>query len=101
MNLSYIYCGAEDKTDWETMFSECYPFDNIARRHMIQSLNELRLRVADPATMTPHHIIPRCFYEQKDLPVDNTPKNLIYLTQEEHLWNPSSGRNLFRLEPTT
>lgn len=86
MSLSYIYCGSEDKTDWDTMFKECYPFDNIARRHMIQALNELRLRVADPTTMTPHHIIPRCFYEQMNLPVDNTPKNLIYLTQEEHLW---------------
>ncbi len=86
MSLSYIYCGSEDKTDWDTMFKECYPFDNIARQHMIQALNELRLRVADPATMTPHHIIPRCFYEQKNLPVDNTPKNMIYLTQEEHLW---------------
>lgn len=31
-----------------------------------------------------HHIIPRCFYKNKGLEVDNSEKNLVKLTLEEH-----------------
>ena len=86
MNFSYVYCGECDKTDWNALFKECFPFDNVARQHMIQAITEVRKREVDTNSMTPHHIIPRCFYAQKNLPVDSTPQNLIYLTQEEHLW---------------
>ena len=83
---SYIYCGSEDKYDWDTLFQECFPIDNIARKHMIQVINELRPRVSNAETMTPHHIIPRCFYVYKNLMCDSSQNNLIYVTQEEHLF---------------
>ena len=83
---SYIYCGSEDKYDWDTLFQECFPIDNIARKHMIQVINELRQRVSNTEKMTQHHIIPRCFYEYKNLKCDNSQNNLIYVTQEEHLF---------------
>ena len=84
--IPYIYCGEPDAADWDTMFQECFPFDNIARQHMLSAVQEIRKRVADPDHMDLHHIIPRCFYKDKNLPVDNTGKNLIYVTPEEHLW---------------
>ena len=86
MSYSYIYCGSEDKYDWDTLFKECFPIDNIARKYMILAINELRSRVSNTETMVPHHIIPRCFYDYKNLVCDSSPNNLIYVTQEEHLF---------------
>lgn len=87
MELSYIYCGAESKTaDWDGLFKECFPIENMAYTAMVQAINANRNRIGNLDTMVVHHIIPKCFYEYKGLPIDNSPKNLLWVTQEEHLW---------------
>lgn len=50
---------------------------------MMNVINAARLNPPDKGHK--HHIIPKCWYNMNDLPVDNSDDNLVKLSYEDHL----------------
>lgn len=50
---------------------------------MMNIINNARLRNINKGHK--HHIIPRCWFKYKKLPIDNSKSNLIILSAEDHL----------------
>lgn len=46
-------------------------------------INQYRLNVPDIGEI--HHIIPRCWFKMKNLPIDNSDNNLVKLSLENHI----------------
>lgn len=54
-------------------------------QHFVAMMNIINAaRLNPPAKGHKHHIIPRCWYKLKGLPVDNSIENLVLLTYEDH-----------------
>lgn len=64
------------------MILECFEYNQhfVA---MMNIINHARLCNVE-GKFEKHHIIPRCFYKNKGLEVDNSSSNLVNLTIEEH-----------------
>jgi len=51
---------------------------------MMNIINKAKLCNVDEGKYEKHHIIPQCFYKLRKLKIDNSEKNLVKLTVEEH-----------------
>lgn len=50
---------------------------------MMNVINAAKLNV--PESGHKHHIIPRCWFKMKNLPIDNSDSNLVLLSYEDHV----------------
>lgn len=54
-------------------------------QHFIAMMNVINTaRLNPPESGHKHHIIPRCWFKMKGIPVDNSNDNLVLLTYEDH-----------------
>lgn len=55
-------------------------------QHFIAMMNIINAAKRNPPVKGhKHHIIPRCWFKLKGLPVDNSESNLVLLTEDDHL----------------
>ena len=55
-------------------------------QHFVAMMNVINAaRLNPPAKGHNHHIIPKCWFKLKGLPVDNSKDNLVLLTEAEHM----------------
>lgn len=55
-------------------------------QHFVAMMNVINAaRLNPPAKGHKHHIIPKCWFKMKGLPVDNSKDNLILLDEEQHM----------------
>lgn len=54
-------------------------------QHFVAMMNIINLaRLNPPSKGHKHHIIPRCWFNKNNLPVDNSKDNLVLLSPEDH-----------------
>ena len=55
-------------------------------QHLVAMMNVINAaRLCPPAKGHRHHIIPRCWFKMKGLPVDNSKDNIVLLTEDDHI----------------
>lgn len=55
-------------------------------QHFVAMMNVINAaRLNSPAKGHRHHIIPRCWFKMKGLPVDNSKDNIVLLTEDDHI----------------
>lgn len=55
-------------------------------QHFVAMMNVINAAKLNPPTKGhKHHIIPRCWFNMNNLPVDNSKDNLVLLTLEDHI----------------
>lgn len=64
------------------MILDCFTYN----QHFVAMMNIINAaRLNPPAKGHKHHIIPKCWFKVKGLPIDNSKDNLVLLTEEDHL----------------
>lgn len=54
-------------------------------QHFVAMMNVINVaRLNPPESGDKHHIIPKCWFTMNNLPIDNSDKNLVLLTKEQH-----------------
>ena len=54
-------------------------------QHFVAMMNVINAaRLNPPESGHKHHIVPRCWFKMKNLPIDNSNDNLVLLTYEDH-----------------
>jgi len=55
-------------------------------QHFVAMMNIINAaRLNPPAKGHKHHIIPKCWFKMKGIPIDNSDANLVLLTEEDHI----------------